>query len=308
MRRFSDESLLSRVQNIRVKVTRGRKSPHKPLLLLLAIGRHFVGQDRLVPFAEVEYPLKRLILRFGLPGDRGNSHYPFWRLCKDKDLWEIDRPDLVTAPPGDNARISELRNLNIHGGLSERVIASLEDSPGLVTQIVHILLNDYFPPSLHSDILREIGLEHLAVTNHIYDMDEQPKELVKRLQRNRAFRDAVMGAYGSRCAVCEFDLKIEERPIGLEAAHIRWHSARGPANVRNGIALCVLHHKLFDEGLFSLSNDLFVLVGGSATGCSLNEALQKYAGSELKVVPDRPDHQPKHRYLDWHRKIVFSPS
>ena len=297
MNRFSDESLLSRVRNIRVKVTGGRRSPHKPLLLLLAIGRHFDGQDRLVPFAEIEYTLRRLILRFGLPGDRGNSHYPFWRLRKDGDLWEIDRPDLVRATSSDNARTSDLKDHNIHGGLSERVIASLEASPGLVTQIVHILLNDYFPPSLHSDILREVGLEHLAVTNHIYELDEQPLELVRRLRRNRAFRDAVMGAYGNRCAVCKFDLKIEEGPIGLEAAHIKWHSARGPATVRNGIALCVLHHKLFDEGLFALNNDLLVLVGSSATGCSLNDALQKYDGSQLRIIPDRTDHQPKHRYL-----------
>ena len=38
------------------------------------------------------------------------------------------------------------------------------------------------------------------------------------------------------------------QPLGLEAAHIKWFQARGPDVVQNGLALCSLHHKIFDLG------------------------------------------------------------
>lgn len=40
--------------------------------------------------------------------------------------------------------------------------------------------------------------------------------------------------------------------VGLDAAHIRWHQFNGPATEQNGIALCVMHHKLFDFGAFTI--------------------------------------------------------
>jgi HNH endonuclease len=42
-----------------------------------------------------------------------------------------------------------------------------------------------------------------------------------------------------------------QRP-GLEAAHIKWFQARGPDVVQNGLALCSLHHKIFDLGAFTV--------------------------------------------------------
>ena len=115
----------------------------------------------------------------------------------------------------------------------------------------------------------------------------------------------VLQAYKSRCALCELDVRLEGQPIGLEAAHIKWHSARGPAQVQNGMALCVLHHKFFDSGLFTVLSDLTVEVGGLAVGDSVEESLNKYGGSVLPVIPDGPDQRPAPRYLEWHKRAVF---
>src|SRR5437588_7846441 len=48
--------------------------------------------------------------------------------------------------------------------------------------------------------------------------------------------------------------------VGLDAAHIRWHQAGGPDREGNGLALCVLHHKLFDLGAFTVSPSGLLLV------------------------------------------------
>jgi HNH endonuclease len=40
--------------------------------------------------------------------------------------------------------------------------------------------------------------------------------------------------------------------LGLDAAHIEWFQASGPDVVPNGLALCSLHHKIFDLGAFTV--------------------------------------------------------
>ena len=70
------DDLLNTVQNIRVYSRHGRRSPHKPLLLLLSIGRHLNGHGRLATFGDIERDLNRLIRRFGLPDSRENAYHP----------------------------------------------------------------------------------------------------------------------------------------------------------------------------------------------------------------------------------------
>jgi hypothetical protein len=46
--------------------------------------------------------------------------------------------------------------------------------------------------------------------------------------------------------------------IALDAAHIRWHQAGGPETESNGLVLCVLHHKTFDLGVFTVSSGVLL--------------------------------------------------
>ena len=292
------DDLLNRVQTIRVYSRHGRRSPHKPLLLLLSIGRHLNGHERLTPFGEIEGDLNRLIGRFGLPDSRENAYLPFWHLRND-GLWQIDRPELVRMTTRGDAYISDLREYDIRGGPVQEFLQVLDTNSDFAWRVVRSLLNDYFPPSLHEDVLRDVGLVGKVV----------PSELtfttLRHGGRDRSFRDVVLRAYKSRCALCELDVRVEGQPIGLEAAHIKWHSARGPARVENGLALCVLHHKFFDSGLFTVLSDLTVWVGGLAVGDSVEESLNKYGGSILPVIPECLDQRPAFSFLEWHKRAVF---
>ena len=198
-----------------------------------------------------------------------------------------------------HAYISDLREHGIRGGLSQDVLSVLERNPSLAWRVVQGLLNEYFPPSLHEDVLMDVGL---AGKVGLVDLTGTKS---RHEGRDRSFREVVLRAYESRCALCELDVRVDEQPIGLEAAHIKWHSAGGPAQVANGMALCVLHHKFFDSGLFTVSSDLTVLVGGLAVGESVEESLNKYRGLVLPVFPDRPDERPASKYLEWHTRAVF---
>ena len=292
-----NDDLLDAIRRIRVNKRHGRHSPHKPLLLLLSIGRHLDKCDRLAKFSDIEADLNRLILRFGLPDSRESAHLPFWRLRND-GLWEIDRPELVRTSYG-SPSISDLREHGIRGGLSEDFVNELDTDSDFEWRVAQSLLNEYFPPSLHDDILREVGLGPASPPGTKIETRST------QLARDRSFRHTVLDAYKNQCALCKFDIQVDGQPIGLEAAHIKWHSAGGPACVDNGMALCVLHHKLFDAGLFTVSSDLTVLVGESAVGNSVEHSLNKYNGTRLSVTPDHSNQRPAPKYLDWHRQAVF---
>ncbi len=60
--------------------------------------------------------------------------------------------------------------------------------------------------------------------------------------------------------MCGFDGALGRNPVGLEAAHVRWHSQDGPDVVANGLALCALHHALFDLGVLGLTAELHIRV------------------------------------------------
>ena len=60
-------------------------------------------------------------------------------------------------------------------------------------------------------------------------------------------------------AVCGIDVRLESVSIALDAAHIRWHRAGGTETADNGLALCVLHHKTFDLGTFTVSGGVLVV-------------------------------------------------
>jgi putative restriction endonuclease len=81
----------------------GQRLPHKPLLVLLALGRWAGGDHGPIAFADVEKKLAALIQTYG-PKGAGNPREPFWRPRRD-GVWELGgtghlaAPDAV-APPG----------------------------------------------------------------------------------------------------------------------------------------------------------------------------------------------------------------
>jgi putative restriction endonuclease len=112
--------------------------------------------------------------------------------------------------------------------------------------------------------------------------------------RNNAFRNLIREAYQNTCAVCE---SHRESPTGapeVEAAHIYPKSENGKDDIRNGIALCKLHHWAFDSGWISVTDDCTVLVA---------EAPDKHGYHEMKQLEGRSLHLPQNE--DEHPHPVF---
>jgi putative restriction endonuclease len=109
---------------------------------------------------------------------------------------------------------------------------------------------------------------------------------------------------GYRCAVCGLDVRLGSVSIALDAAHIRWHQTGGPDTESNGLALCVLHHKTFDLGAFTVAGGV-LLVSDQVNGTSgFAESLLAHHGRRIRH-PQRPEWRPIPEHLDWHGREVF---
>src|SRR5262249_31669084 len=184
--------------------------PHKPLLVLHALGRWSRGETADIPFREVERDLTPLLQEFGPRRQSYHPEYPFWRLQND-GVWQVQaQGELKPRQSNTDPPKSVLLAQDARGGFSDDVKAALQADPALVTQLAAGLLEHHFPESLHPDILSAVGLVLGA-------------EAAKRRRRDPQFRQRLLVAYEYRCAVCGFDVRLGAQPVGLDAAHIRWH-------------------------------------------------------------------------------------
>jgi putative restriction endonuclease len=289
---MSRESLLRQFDQLNVWSRGDQRAPHKPLLILYALGRWQRGDRAEIPFAEVDRDLTPLLKEFGPPRQSYHPEYPYWRLQND-GVWAV-RSDAPLTPRKGQTDIpkGELLAHDVRAGFSEEVKKALASEPGLVTEIAARLLEHHFPDSLHPDILGAVGLTPGG-------------EASAGRKRDPQFRKRVLTAYEYRCAVCGLDIRLGSVSIALDAAHIRWHQAGGPDQEDNGLALCVLHHKTFDLGAFTLTREGVLLVSDQAHGGDgFHDALLRHHGRKARP-PQRPERSPAPAFLGWHAHEVF---
>ena len=285
------ETWLRRVATLHQWSRGGERAPHKPLLLLYAIGRLEQTGQASVSFTEAEEPLRRLLEEFG-PPRKTSPGYPFHHLASD-GLWTVTMPASGESPG------SDLRKLRAGavGSLAADFATALERDPALLGGVVRTLLDSNFPASLHEDILSATGI------------DLEPAEaltLVPRRRRDPAFRELVLLAYEQRCAVCGYDGQLLREAVGIDAAHIRWWAENGPDEVENGVALCALHHKLFDRGAIGITEANAVAVSAHfvGRGTAAVDLVVALAGRAL-LAPQSGQPRPHPSHCSWHRAQVF---
>lgn len=97
---------------------------------------------------------------------------------------------------------------------------------------------------------------------------------VLRSVRRSDFSNRIRVAYKDRCCVCEMQLEL------VDAAHIVPVGVPlGSDDTRNGLALCKLHHKAYDDGLLGILPDYSVTV--SSTQMARLGAIKKLGGLAL---------------------------
>lgn len=302
--------VLEAFENVRRAQRAGVYAPHKPLLILLALARVQRGEPRLVAFTSVDAPLQALLAEFGPTGAAKSRHYPFWHLATDGQgaVWELSGPrEILKRPPAATPNLGELRAHQIQGGFTPEIDDALRHVPGLLQAVASRVLDTCFPGTLHADIVAAVGLD-LEKPASVQEAApaEASTAYTQRRRRDPGFRDRVLRAYEYRCCVCGFDLRIGLTPAGLEAAHIQWHHAGGPDIEPNGLALCSLHHKLFDLGAFTLEPaEHRILFSQHAISGERGLAGELRFHGRALHPPQHASQRPGADFLAWNQRHVF---
>lgn len=292
----SPDDWLARIASVRQWARRGERAPHKPLLLLYALGRLQRTGSTEMTYVEAEPALDELLRQFGPPARKTSPAYPFHHLQSD-GLWT------VTSPRGEDlgANVSRLRR-GATGRLSQKFEKALLNDARLVVLAARFLLDANFPESLHQDICSLVGLDLEAA-----EMQAVRERAASLRRRDPRFRDAVLVAYEFRCAMCGYDGRLGTEAVGLDAAHVRWWAFDGPDSIDNALCLCSFHHKLLDRGVVGIGDDHTMDVSARFVG--------RGPAAEVFVLGllGRPLHEPQRgealpalHHVQWHRGQVFS--
>ncbi len=116
---------------------------------------------------------------------------------------------------------------------------------------------------------------------------EYADAVVRRRVHQPMFRYRVLTAYARQCALCH----LRHAPL-LDAAHIKEDSDGGEPIVPNGVAMCAIHHRAFDNAVLGIRPDYVIEIREDVLteidGPTLLHALQGLHATRLTLPRSRP--------------------
>ena len=138
------QGIIQQFQSINTWKSKGTRAPHKPLLMLLALGEIQRGNTGFIPYAVIEPKLKDLLIDFGPPRKTIYPTFPFIRLANDR-LWQFNKPELLNTRQDYTSKF--LLSNDLQGKFPDVVGQQLKQDPALLRNIAELILSQNFPPS-----------------------------------------------------------------------------------------------------------------------------------------------------------------
>ena len=91
---MTNQEIINKFENIKSWQRGFQRAPHKPLLILLALGEIQRGNRNLLSYKDIEEKLKQLLIDFGPPERNVRPQYPFIRLAND-GIWTFNKPEII---------------------------------------------------------------------------------------------------------------------------------------------------------------------------------------------------------------------
>ena len=292
---------LAQIASLNVYRAKHGVAPHKPLLLLV-----------LLDLAEKQ-ELQGDIL--GLTLELSFSFDSFWRVVAHRRTQppDVRFPFHHLGADGFWTAFTESGERSKHRQLTNYVVLN----PGFRNHASDatfrnkarkILIAKYFEPVERNALYHLLGMripdDELAHDNGF----EVPKDAVKA-GREARFRLDVVPAYGYACALTGYRVTTIGMGTIVDAAHVHPFSDSRNNSPRNGIALCKNAHWLFDNGLWSITDDYQIITAsGQFDETSPDQkSLSDYEGQQLRL-PNKRALWPDPKHLAWHRKHRFHGS
>jgi putative restriction endonuclease len=192
-----------------------------------------------------------------------------------------------------------------YAALPSNFVAFLKD-PISRDQGRRILIAKYFQPKERVALYTLVGLPVLTDDEIARDAAYQSPEEGKKQGREARFRLNIVAAYNYTCALTRYRLTTISGASIVDAAHIHPFSNSRNNDPKNGLALCKNAHWLFDNGLWTLSDDYKVIVaeGRFAEAGPEQHLLRKFHGTAIHLPRDR-EAWPELAHVAWHRRNRF---
>src|SRR5215470_5026089 len=174
------------------------------------------------------------------------------------------------------------------------IIYFLGTSPGRYQPIIPTFIVGWHPERLRVELAfgALVGASAQALPPDLPERRYALREIKARLHQ-ASFRDAVLAAYGERCAISHLP-----EPRLLDAAHIVMDAEKqfGQPIVTNGLPLTKIHHAAFDAHLIGIDPDFRIHVSDRLLeihdGPFLELGLKGIARQVIRLprrTEDRPD-------------------
>lgn len=296
------ESFLEWYENLNQNKTAKGFAPHKPLTIIFALNQLLKG-NRWIVYNQDKDNLNEFIENF--ISSRANCLYPLWRLQNDNKNhhhWQVTPQGFTENKSGDisNAQASLL---NLKAGFSEQTYQWLSENPSIAQFLIGEIIEDNFPETLQEEILINLGID--AIPPLLVD-NETITRTITRAKRDPTFPKRVMQAYDYRCCFCQLKLYHNQKPFPMEAAHIKWKARGGECHESNGISLCPTHHYTFDKGIWSLNNNLEIVLNPNVTiDKNTDRFFTAFEGKSILSSLMDSKFRPSEEYVEWHRVNIF---
>ncbi|MBI4849883.1 MAG: HNH endonuclease [Nitrospirae bacterium] len=303
---------------LRIDRSHGRPAPHKPILLLSIIElieRGVISTNEI----ELTPEIVSTFLSYWnalYPDQKGIVALPFFHLKSD-GFWHIVPNDGYEKSFNLIRHIKssyQIRDMVRHAYLDKELFALLLLDKNR-TMFRRVIINDYFDPEEKNRLVKAINLsrkamkyEHLLIAeaNEPYTANiPQERIRFKEKVREAGFRHLIMSIYNYTCSVCNMRILTLEGASVVDAAHIVPFSVSANDDIRNGIALCKLHHWSFDEGLISIDDSFRVMITPLLNAQRPTEWLLTGLKNKQIMLPQNETLYPAQEALHYHRENKF---
>ncbi len=185
------------------------------------------------------------------------------------------------------------RSLRAAAELGVPVVYFVATRPGLYRPLYPYFVTHDFPPERRVLVVpgKLVGAVEEPDPVPVEDALERRyvvREAKVRLHQGR-FRGAVLLAYRDQCAIC----RLKEIRL-LDAAHIEPDtSPSGRPLITNGLSMCTIHHRAFDQNLVGISPDYRVRVSRRLLDDDdgpMLDVLKAFHGHDIHLPARRAEH------------------
>ncbi len=234
------------------------KAPHKPLLLLCILDMVEAGEFPARAFTRSP----GLVLRFrsygSLVADRWPTRLdirlPFYHLSTQQ-FWDVLDAEMRPAGSPETCVVCEV-NVEFFDLLTD---------PGFRLKARMVLVSKYFEPTEQVALFASLGLESGRSSEISAErVMEEATDAAKRKGRCARFAVRVCSEYRYTCALTGYRCVTGDGATIVDAAHIEAWASTQNDDPTNGLALSKNAHWMFDAGLWSVDQNLRIIVDSRA--------------------------------------------